>query len=225
MRRKLGDSVRRQIDALDIQRDKPLIICDVDEVVVHFIKSLEAHLDENGCWLDTASFALNGNIRLKDTNEPVPGQIVGDLLYGCFSARTHIMDMIDGAAEALLDLGETTEIVMLTNLPHDYLEQRVENLRGHGIPYPVVANDGAKGPAVEALLEGLSHDAIFIDDSATNITSVADWCPQTHLIHFIPDHRFARHVPPVDGVALRTDNWQDAKSFIDGVITLTNSDD
>lgn len=113
---------------------------------------------------------------------------------------------------------------MLTNLPHDYLDQRIENLRGHGIPYPVVANDGAKGPAVEALLDGLTHDAIFIDDSATNITSVADWCPETHLIHFIPDHRFARHVPPVDRVALRTDNWPEAKSFIETLVTPLSED-
>lgn len=225
MKSKLRHGVQRQIDALDLKRDKPLIICDVDEVVVHFIKSLEAHLDEHDCWLDTSSFALNGNIRLKKTNEPVPGQTVGDLLFGCFSARTHMMDMIEGAAQALQDLSATTEIVMLTNLPEDYLEQRVENLQGHGIPYPVVANRGSKGPTVATLIDGSPHDTIFIDDSPNNITSVADHCPEAHLIHFLPDPRFGRHVPPLDRVSLRTDNWHETRSFISDLVTPLETND
>ena len=215
----LRDDVRRQIDALDLERNRPLVICDVDEVVVHFIKSLEQHLDDHGCWLDTSSFALNGNIRLKDTNEPVSAHRVGELLFGCFDARTHIMDMIEGAADALVELETAAEIVMLTNLPERYLNQRTENLRGHGIHYPVIANSGAKGPAVEAMIDGLGHDVIFIDDSPNNITSVGEWCPDTHLIHFIPDQRFARHVEPIEGVALRTDNWAETHSFIAELIT------
>lgn len=210
----IKDNVKRQIDALELQRNRPLIICDVDEVVVHFIKSLEAHLDEQGCWLDTSSFALNGNIRLKSSNQPVSTKRVGELLYGCFDDHTHQMDMINGAATALTELDAVAEVVMLTNLPEHYLEQRTLNLRGHGIHYPVVANTGQKGPAVEALIEELSHDVFFIDDSPSNIKSVYDWCPDTHLIHFIPDERFGRHITSIESVALRTDNWADTHRFI-----------
>lgn len=215
----IRDDVRRQIDALELERDRPLIICDVDEVVVHFVRCLEEYLDENGCWLDKTSFALNGNIRLKSTNEPVPTHRVGELLYGCFDAKTHIMEMIDGAADSLHQLQTMAEIVMLTNLPERYLEQRVANLEGHGMFYPVIANSGHKGPAVEALIDGLAHDVIFIDDSPNNIESVHEWCPQTHLIHFIQDQRFGRHVTSIDQVALRTDNWIDTHRFIDDLVS------
>lgn len=210
----LQDNVRQQIEALELRREQPLVICDVDEVVVHFIRSLEAHLEEQGCWLDTSSFALNGNIRLKSTNEPVPTRRVGELLFGCFDAHTHVMEAIEGAADALDDLGTMTEIVMLTNLPENYLEQRRQNLSGHDIHYPVIANSGPKGPAVEALIDGSPHGAFFIDDSPNNILSVGEWCPETHLIHFIQDKRFARHVTSIDQVALRTDNWVETHRFI-----------
>ena len=215
----IRDDVRRQIDVLERQGDRPLIICDVDEVVVHFVQSLEAHLEENGCWLDKSSFALNGNIRLKSNNEAVPTSQVGELLYGCFDARTHIMDMIDGAAEALRRLEPVAEIIMLTNLPERYLEQRIENLNGHGLYYPVVANSGHKGPAVQALVDGSEHTVFFIDDSPSNITSVHEWCPGTHLIHFIQDQHFARHVTSIDEVALRTDNWTDTHRHIDELVS------
>lgn len=211
----IRDNVKRQIDALDLDRDRPLVICDVDEVVVHFLRSLEEHLDENGCWLDKSSFALNGNIRLKSNNEAVATQMVGELLYSCFDAKTHVMDAIEGAADALRQLEDMAEIVMLTNLPERYLDQRVQNLQGHGIHYPVVANSGHKGPAVEALINGSEHHVVFIDDSPNNIASVHKWCPRTHLIHFIQDRNFARHVTSIDEVALRTDNWTETHRFID----------
>lgn len=214
----ISPSVRRQIEATQIERDRPLVICDVDEVVVHFIRSLERHLEDNGCWLDTASYALNGNVRRRDTNEPVPTGQFGDLLFGCFEARTRDMEPIDGAVLALQRLSAHSEIVMLTNLPEDYLADRVANLHGHGMRYPVIANSGPKGPAVMALIDGLDHHAVFIDDSPSNIRSVSEHCPGVHLVHFIPDARFARHVEPMESVALRSDNWAETHAFIDDLV-------
>ncbi len=182
--------------------------------MVHFIRSLEAHLEENGCWLDAASFALNGNVREIGSNEPISQKRLGELLFGCFDARTRHMEAIEGATAALHDLNSHAEVVMLTNLPDSYLEDRTANLRGHGMPYPVIANNGSKGPAVEALIDGSPHGAVFIDDSPNNIVSVAETCPDVHLIHFIPDTRFARHVEPIDAVALRTGDWAEARPFI-----------
>ncbi len=199
---------------MTLDRNRPLLICDVDEVVVHFIQSLEAHLHENDCWLDTSSFALNGNVRKKVSNEPVETGHLWELLADCFEARTRIMDPIVGASESLSALSAHTEIVMLTNLPERYKEDRVANLLDHGMPYPVVSNSGEKGPAVRALLKGMPHTTFFIDDSPNNIRSVGESCPDVHLVHFIPDARFARHVEPLDGVALRTDTWTDTHSFI-----------
>lgn len=207
-------NVENQLLALDLDPSRPLIVCDVDEVVVHFLRALEDYLDCHGCWLDCASFALNGNVRLRDTGLPVDRDRLVELLHGCFAERTRTMEAIDGAARALEAFSRDADIVMLTNLPEDYIEDRKVNLASHGMPYQVVANTGPKGHAVAHLIKDRQAPVIFLDDTPTNVVSVAEHCPDVHIVHFMQDERFARHVPPIDGIALRTGSWRDAEPAI-----------
>ena len=55
---------------------RPLVICDVDEVIVHFTRDFEDYIGLHGLWLDTSSFALNGNVRYRETNAPAPEPLV-----------------------------------------------------------------------------------------------------------------------------------------------------
>ncbi len=155
-----------------------MLICDVDEVVVHFLKGLEAYLDERGLWLDPASFALNGNIRYKAGNAPLPGSELGRLLMDFFAARTRHLAAIDGAVDALTTLSEHADIVMLTNLPDDFRADRIANLAGHGIAFPVVTNEGPKGPAVSAIAAGRRAPVVFIDDNHGYLASARDHEPR-----------------------------------------------
>ena len=193
---------------------RPLIICDVDEVVVHFLKGLEDFLDQRGLWLDPASFALNGNIRRKAGNDALNGSEIGPLLMDFFAARTRHLDAIPGAVPALLGLAEVADIVMLTNLPGQFRVDRIANLAGHGIDFPVITNEGPKGPAIATLAADRRAPVIFIDDNHGYLASARDHRHDVHLVHFLQDERFARHVGHFDYMSLRTDNWADAEAHM-----------
>jgi hypothetical protein len=206
----------RPVLALD--PDRPLIICDVDEVIVHFLRALEEYLRENDLWLDPASFALNGNVRRRVDGEPLHASELGPVLMRCFAAKTRDLELIDGAREALSELSDAAQIVLLSNLPEDFAEDRRANLATHGLDYPFLTNVGPKGPAVREMAEGHRAAVVFIDDSPSNLKSVAEHFPKASIVHFLQDQRFGRHVGLFDYVSLRSDNWPDTKTHILGLL-------
>lgn len=197
---------------------RPLVICDVDEVIVHFTRDFEDFIGLHGLWLDTSSFALNGNVRDRNTNAPAPDALVAELIGTFFDTRTRHMQEIDGAVASLLAFGERADVVLLTNLPHTAGDHRRENLRNHGLPYPVVTNSGPKGPAIRNLWERGGRPVVFIDDSPSYIASAHDHAPQVHLVHFLHDDRFARHIAPLDYVSLRTASWDEVRPYVQKLI-------
>lgn len=209
-----------QLSALDLHANQPLIVCDVDEVVVHFLRGLEAFLGENGLWLDPASFALNGNIKYEGSHEPLPGSQVGDMLEQFFAEKTGHLELIDGADEALDAIAEHAQIIMLTNMPDAYRMDRIKNLSGHGIHFPVVSNSGPKGPTVKHLSEAVGAPIVFIDDTPSNVNSVAKHAPEVHILHFMQDHRFRQHLPDLNGIIASVDNWADGRRHISQAIEI-----
>ena len=154
----LTEITDRQIAALPLSRDRPLVICDVDEVVVHFTRAFEAYLALQDLWLDPRSFAINGNIRRRATGEEVALAEVGQLIGSFFTEQTRHLEPVEGAVEWLLAIDKHADIVLLSNLPHDAAEARRENLRDHGLlvglkklgdghrsNLPVVVHLGAQG--------------------------------------------------------------------------------
>ena len=214
----ISDITMGQLETLTFT-GRPLVICDVDEVIVHFTRDFEGFIAEENLWLDPSSFALHGNIKCRDTGTPAEDHRVTGLIDRFFDERTRHMEPIDGAIESLLHIGETADVVLLTNLPHTAGSDRRENLSGHGLPYPVVTNSGPKGPAIRDLLRRAKRkEAVFIDDSPHFISSAYEHAPDVHLIHFLHDHRFARHIDTPDYVSLRTGRWDEAKTHIMALI-------
>jgi hypothetical protein len=210
----ISDITLGQLAALSFT-GRPLVICDVDEVIVHFTRDFESFIAHENLWLDAASFALNGNVKCRDSGMPAEDRRVAELIARFFDERTRHMEPIDGAVDSLLQIGETADVVLLTNLPHTAGLDRRENLAGHGLPYPVITNSGPKGPAISQLLRRAGWtDAVFIDDSPHFISSAYEHAPDVHLVHFLHDHRFARHLEPLDYVSLRTDSWDVARPHI-----------
>jgi FMN phosphatase YigB (HAD superfamily) len=209
-----SESALAEIAALALDGARPLVICDVDEVVVHFTQAFEAYLAKQGHYLDAASLALDGNIRRLDNGVPAPRQVVGKLVESFFVAHTRELKPIDGAVEALIEIGGQAQIVMLSNLPATSAEDRRANLRGLGLSYPLVVNSGPKGPAVKALAGRVEAPAVFIDDSPHFIASAREHAPHVHLVHFMHDQRFARFAAPFDYVSLRTDRWSQARPHV-----------
>ena len=165
-------------------------------------------------WLDISSFALTGNIRRHGTNEALAGADVGRLIDDFFIDRTRHLEPIAGAVELLQMLADHANVVLLTNLPHHSGEARRENLRGHGLEFPVITNSGPKGPAIKTLAEMVRGPVVFIDDSPSFIASAYEHAPQACLVHFLHDERFARHLKPADYVSLMTASWDEARPHI-----------
>jgi len=217
----LTEITERQIAMLVRHEDRPLVVCDVDEVVVHFTRAFEEYIAQQGLWLDPRSFAINGNIRRRESGEEVAQADVGRLIGQFFFERTRHLETIDGAVEWLHEIAAIAEIVLLSNLPHEAAEARRENLRAHGLEFPLVTNSGPKGPAIRAIARETRRTIVFIDDSPSFIASAHEHVPDAHLIHFLHDQRFARHLEPLPFVSLTAGAWTDAGPHI---LTLIGDD-
>lgn len=206
--------ITNQIESLTLHPGRALVICDVDEVVVHFVRALETYLAAAGYWLDTSTFALNGNVKRLDDDEPATVECLGELLHDFFGAQTGGLDTIDGAVDTLNAISRQAAVVFLTNLPMQFAAARRRNLISHGLDAPVLVNFGPKGPAVRQLTEKTQGTCVFIDDAPSNIDSVLDHAPDVHVIHFINDARFDDILDPIAGVALRTRCWRETGDFL-----------
>ena len=205
----ISEPTLAQIANLQLRSNRPLVICDVDEVVVHFTRDFEDFLEGLGLWLDTSISLFSSNIRNQKTRILLSPEEIEKTVVQFFAERTLDMQTIEGAVEALHSIGKSADVIMLTNLPHEAGDDRRANLAGHGLNFPVVTNSGPKGPAIQKIASQVSAPLVFIDDSPGFITSAFHHAPDVHLIHFLHDERYARLVAPLDFVSLRTNTWQE----------------
>jgi hypothetical protein len=214
----ISDFTLAQLSTLTLDRNRPLLICDVDEVVVHFTQNFEDFLRQRDLWLEPTSLALNGNIKNSATGAIIPQDTVVQLIDDFFAERTRTMLPISGAVEALQHFGSLSNVVMLTNLPHFAREDRTANLRDLGLTYPVITNSGPKGPAIRNLAARSDGPVVFVDDSPNFIQSAYEHASHVHLVHFLQDERFAVHTPHFDFVSLRTGSWEKARTHVETLL-------
>ncbi len=213
----MHDTTIRLLSVLQVNETKPLLICDVDEVVVHFTKDLEIFLSKQSFMLDTSTYALNGNIRSIAGNTPVSDAEASRLINDFFRLRTKYMQPIDGAIAALKSLSRSANVVMLTNLPHEQGEDRSENLKSFGLDFPVITNSGPKGPAIFELANRVKGPVVFVDDSPGFIASAYTHAPDVHLVHFVQDQRYEHLIEKFPYTSLRTHSWDVALPHIESI--------
>ncbi|TYC63293.1 hypothetical protein FMN50_02855 [Rhodobacterales bacterium] len=210
--------VLAQIDGL-AKSEGPLIICDVDEVVLHLILHLESYLADRDLVFLSNEFRLTGNIAERESRIALPGDEVRRLLDVFFADISHRQKLVPGADTALAKLSRNWDIVLLTNLPGGANKPvREKLLADFGIAYPLVANSGPKGGAVAALAAGRQAPVVFIDDSPTNHASVAATLPASVQIQFVADPRFRVAIRPEPHVDLLTGDWQETEAFIEAIL-------
>jgi hypothetical protein len=192
---------------------RPLIVSDADEVLLQFIAGLETFLQANGARLELTSFALTGNIKDLATGLPVTQEDVARLLRLFFETVDHL-EAVPGSAEALEFLAREAQIIVLSNVPSHTTENRRKNLSRLGIHAALVANDGLKGRALEAFRSVVSAPMVFLDDLPPHLASVAQLCPDVHLVHFVAHPRLAAIVPHAPQCHLRTSDWNEAREWI-----------
>lgn len=201
---------------------RPLIVCDVDEVVLGFVTGLELWLSPRGWRLARDSYALNGNIRDAEGRK-APAAKVGQLISEFFAECANDLTPLPGALDALTLLATHGDVIFLTNLPASSATARRANLDQLGLTHPLVVNEGPKGPALARLVAKVSAPVAFLDDSPDQIISAIREVPEISTIHLVPDAGFRRHLTAIAGVGLFTGDWSEAARFILAQINMGNT--
>lgn len=209
----LSEEISNQIETLELDPDRPLVISDADEVLLQFMRQFEIYLDRNDMWIDLSSFRLQGNIKYKGSDKAVD-MTNRNIIDDFFAAETLNFSPVEGAAEALNALSNEAQVIILTNLPLAQKSERQINLSKHGMDYPVIVGSGLKGPAVKSLGEKINAPLFFLDDIPHNINSVAEYVPTSGRIHMIADPRLSKLIGAAEGASARIDQWQEAQAWI-----------
>ena len=86
----------------ELSRDtRPLVVLDVDEVLLEFIGPFIGFLGSRGLKFDTSSFRLHGNVSEAETGAVVEDDRVSALLEDFFGLQADWQIAADGAAEAI----------------------------------------------------------------------------------------------------------------------------
>ncbi|WP_316014205.1 hypothetical protein [Roseobacter sp. HKCCA0434] len=210
----LPDLTREQLDTLAIDRDRPLLVVDADEVLVHFLRHFRDYVDNRGWRLDLSDYRLDKALIRQGGEETASRDEGLALIDAFFDAEVSRQQMIPGAAEALRSLSRLSQVVILTNLPHPARAGRVANLSGHGLDYPVVTNRGGKGHALSELAARTDRAVAFVDDSAVQIESVARHAPAVRRVQLIGCDWAAPALPRAPSAELFASTWGDAVPWL-----------
>ena len=196
--------------------NRPLLITDCDEVLLHMVTHF-------GAWLDEAhdiEFSPEGGDFSRSMRRRLDGSYVSrtemwPLLGGFFDTEMHRQTLVPHAREALATIGGYADIVVLTNLEDHRQPHRVAQLDAFGIRHRVVTNQGGKGVPVARLLDEYGPSAaVFVDDLAHHHQSVAEEAPNVWRIHMISEPSLAPIVPPAEHAHVRIDDWVAAERWI-----------
>ena len=194
---------------------RPLLVSDCDDVLLHFARHFAEWVAEAhglSFVLDQPGFA--GALRDKE-GAPVAAERVWPLLDLFFDNEMHRQHLVDGAGEALATIGESADIVILTNIGDQYHANRVAQLEAFDIRHRVLTNQGGKGrPVLELIGEMKPSATVFIDDLAVHHQSVAKHAPGVWRLQMISEPRLAAHSPASPFAHARIDNWADALPWI-----------
>lgn len=196
--------------------NRPLIITDCDEVLLHMVVPFRQWLDEtHNVHFDMRERGFAEALRHKDSGLPLERALVWELLIGFFDTEMHRQAPIAGAVEALGRLSRIADIVVLTNITERHHGQRVEQLAAHGLDLPVHWNQGGKGRPLAAILaERQPGVALFIDDLAEHHASVANHAPNVWRLHMVGEPEIAADVPAAAMAHARIDEWAAAEAWI-----------
>jgi hypothetical protein len=196
--------------------NRPLLVTDCDEVLLHMVSHFSAWLDEaHEVVFRPEDGDMAGALKFRESGERVPKEQVWEYLGGFFTNEMHRQTVVPGAIEALGRIGEVADIVILTNLNDQVHAGRVKQLAGHGIHHEVVCNRGGKGEPLKSLVE--RHGAtrsLFVDDLAVHHASVARHSPATFRLHMVADTKLAAVTETAPAAHARIDDWPTATDWI-----------
>ncbi|NOZ42685.1 MAG: hypothetical protein GXP02_05910, partial [Alphaproteobacteria bacterium] len=203
-----------QLKLLSLDRLRPIIISDADEVILQFAGMLEQYLLSRGMYANFTSYTLEGNIKYCHDNIPVDPALFGEILNDYFDHYVEKMPVAAGAVSHLKNLSALCDIIILSNIPHHFADRRRQKLIALGFPYPMISNSGPKGPLMKAIRALTTEKLIFIDDISHHHRSVARAVPDALRIQYIAD----RHLDSIEQKSpychVRGRNWNHIEQVI-----------
>lgn len=195
------------IDRLDAKR--PLLICDIDEVVLHFVAPFEAYLGARGLRLRKTSLKLGGNVVDIGSGEALSAEATSALVSSFHREGIDRQPAVEGARATLAVLAQDLQIVFLTNIPEELKERRIRHLASLGLSFPLLRNDGSKAGAAARLSQTVQAASVFIDDLPPHHESVKTACPSIVCIHYMADDEFRAFATPGPTIAEKAESWPD----------------
>lgn len=193
--------------ALDPARG--LAIIDVDEVLALFVQGFRAFLIPRGVELRMTTFSLFGNMYAEGSAAALDRGASKGLLDAFFAEGCGEIEPAPGAVQGLAELAKGAQVVILTNAPESARNHRGAWLSRHGMPYPLILNEGGKGPAVAAMTGRIDAPAMFVDDLLPNLDSVADAAPRVARFQMIADPVLRPLAPTAPDRHSRVDDWSE----------------
>ncbi|MCM2292191.1 hypothetical protein NAC44_07605 [Allorhizobium sp. BGMRC 0089] len=193
---------------------RPLLVCDIDDVVLEFLRPFEVYLQQLGHRLAPNSFRLHGNILCQTSQQPLADQQVSEIILEFFNRQEEWQTVFSTAQDSLQIISERADIVFLTSMPTQFYPQRRRLLDRLGLPYPLLASEEPKGPIVKALHRARSLPTAFVDDMAHNLHSVGEHMPDCLLVQLGPKFEIHRHAPPPPANVICTSDWTEASHHV-----------
>jgi len=185
-----------------------LAIIDVDEVIALFIAGFARFLQPHGYEFRLTNYGLLNNIYTAGADTQPNKDEAKALFDRFFSHGCGDIDPAPGAADGLASLAGLADVVILTNAPESARTLRGDWLKRHRMAYPMIINQGPKGPAVRILADRTQGPVLFVDDLLSNLDSVAEAAPRVTRVHMIADPAL-RRVAPTNPLHRRIDEWSD----------------
>lgn len=198
---------------------RPLIISDCDEVILYMVTHFKDWVEETqGVDFDLVGGNFAKALRWKESGDFLEQNDIWRLLGGFFDTEMDRQLPIAGAVDALNQLGEQADVVVLTNLVDFRRDKRAEQLSGHGLNAKVYTNQGPKGPALQKIIEEFRpSQAFFIDDLAQHHQSVREMVPDVVQLHLCGEPMIANSIKCAHKTGhadARIDLWSEALPWL-----------
>ena len=205
-------NTKKQISNLNIDPNLPLMIFDADEVLVHFAEPFATYIKKHNHRLHLTGYRLDNAIKKADTDEVADPDTAKELVWGFINEETKSQPAAKGAPQALMKLQAYAQIIILSNVPHSVHDDRVANLKSLNMDYPLISNEGMKGPAVKEILRNHKAQSFFIDDNPYQVESVYNDNQQTVCVHFSVCDLVKPYMPKAVGASIEPTSWEDLVS-------------
>ena len=202
-------NTKKQISNLNIDPNLPLMIFDADEVLVHFAEPFATYIKKHNHRLHLTGYRLDNAIKKADTDEVADPDTAKDLVWGFINEETKSQPAAKGAPQALKKLQAYAQIIIFSNVPHSVHDDRVANLKSLNMDYPLISNEGMKGPAVKEILRNHKAQSFFIDDNPYQVESVYNDNQQTVCVHFSVCDLVKPYMPKAVGASIEPTSWED----------------